>query len=219
LVLDLPSPPEECTVDRPPDDLAPLSEIVQDGESDLAAPAIAARLVSREERARNPATELSRLRGTLLHRVVQRIGLAVPTEADDDMVRRLVRQLMTSEERQAVDDVVALAADVARAYRQLAGREDIRRHFEGGEVFHEVPFSMNDDGQTVRGTIDCLIRTSLDTTGATPAASDRLLVLELKTGHRRPEHEQQLALYRRAAAQLFPGAQVDASLVYLDEGH
>jgi hypothetical protein len=42
-------------------------------------------------------------------------------------------------------------------------------------------------------------------------------VLEFKTGRASPEHETQLAIYRRAAEALFSGAIVDARLVYLNE--
>jgi ATP-dependent exoDNAse (exonuclease V) beta subunit len=63
------------------------------------------------------------------------------------------------------------------------------------------------DGRIVRGAIDCLIRT----------APDRITVLEFKTGRRRDEDQIQLDLYRRAAERLFPGAAIDARLVYAAE--
>ena len=66
------------------------------------------------------------------------------------------------------------------------------------------------DGVTLvlRGTIDCLVR----------RADGSMLVIEFKTGARRPVHEQQLDLYRRAAQALFPAARVEAALVYAGEG-
>jgi ATP-dependent exoDNAse (exonuclease V) beta subunit len=39
-------------------------------------------------------------------------------------------------------------------------------------------------------------------------------VVEFKTGRARPEHERQLAIYRDAAARLFPGRDIEAVLVY-----
>jgi ATP-dependent exoDNAse (exonuclease V) beta subunit len=60
----------------------------------------------------------------------------------------------------------------------------------------------------VRGTIDCLVR----------RPDGGVSVLEFKTGARRPEHLEQLNLYRRAATLLFPGAQVDEHLVYTRVG-
>ena len=63
------------------------------------------------------------------------------------------------------------------------------------------------DGVMLRGTIDCLIRT----------ASDRVTVLEFKTGRPRDDHRVQLDLYRQAAERLFPGLSVDTRLVYPGE--
>ena len=63
------------------------------------------------------------------------------------------------------------------------------------------------DGTLVRGTIDCVVR----------SASDRMTVLEFKTGRPRDEHRLQLDVYRRAAERLFPGCAIDARLVYADE--
>ena len=60
------------------------------------------------------------------------------------------------------------------------------------------------DGVVLRGTIDCLIRT----------ASDRMMVLEFKTGRPRGDHRVQLDLYRQAAERLFPALSVDTQLVY-----
>ena len=56
----------------------------------------------------------------------------------------------------------------------------------------------------VRGSIDCLVR----------IGDGRVVVVELKTGTRRPEHEAQLALYVDAARALFPGRAVEGLLVY-----
>jgi ATP-dependent exoDNAse (exonuclease V) beta subunit len=64
-----------------------------------------------------------------------------------------------------------------------------------GRPLYEVPFSLRVDPTTiVRGSIDCLIR--LD--------DGRVVVVELKTGAERPEHEAQLAIYGRCASDI-PG--------------
>jgi ATP-dependent exoDNAse (exonuclease V) beta subunit len=65
---------------------------------------------------------------------------------------------------------------------------------------------MASDEGIVRGTVDCLIQ----------GADGTITVLEFKTGRVRPEHRVQLDVYRRAAAQLFSGARVEALLVYAD---
>ncbi len=69
-----------------------------------------------------------------------------------------------------------------------------------------MPFTMQIDGQIVRGTIDCLI-----------ASADRVTVLEFKTGRARREHEAQAEVYRTAAQALFPGLPVESRLVYTSD--
>jgi ATP-dependent exoDNAse (exonuclease V) beta subunit len=68
-----------------------------------------------------------------------------------------------------------------------------------------MPFTMRDEaGAVLRGTIDCLVHQD----------EGRLTVLEFKTGRPRDEHRRQIELYKRAAERMFPGACVDALLVY-----
>jgi ATP-dependent exoDNAse (exonuclease V) beta subunit len=82
----------------------------------------------------------------------------------------------------------------------------VRSLYASGDTLHEVPFTMLAEGTWLRGTIDCLVR----------HGQHHLTVLEFKTGRPRPEHEAQVDLYRRAAAQMFPGCVIDARLVYAD---
>jgi ATP-dependent exoDNAse (exonuclease V) beta subunit len=100
--------------------------------------------------------------------------------------------------------VVELADNVLRAYGGLCSRPEIRAIYLSGDRFHEVPFTMWLDGVALRGTIDCVIRD----------AAGRVTLLEFKTGRPRDEHRLQLDLYRKAAERLFPGAPIDARLVY-----
>jgi hypothetical protein len=175
-------------------------------------------LDSVEDASVEDASETSRLRGTLLHRLVQRVGLT-RGDADADSLLRLVRQLIRSDDRQSLGDTELVCAAVVAAYRRLAARADIRAYFEEGDVFHEVPFTLREGSATIRGTIDCLVRRHSNSQEVTPTdtlAAD-IVVLELKTGRRRPEHLIQLALYRRAAASVFPDARIDGSIVYLDD--
>jgi ATP-dependent exoDNAse (exonuclease V) beta subunit len=65
---------------------------------------------------------------------------------------------------------------------------------------------MQVDDRIVRGTIDCLI-----------ASSDRVTVLEFKTGKPRNEHRAQAEVYRIAAQALFPGVPVESRLVYTSD--
>jgi ATP-dependent exoDNAse (exonuclease V) beta subunit len=64
------------------------------------------------------------------------------------------------------------------------------------------------DGRIVRGTIDCLVE----------RAPGAFTVVEFKTGRERMEDRQQVELYLQAMRQLFPGASIDAHVVYAGGG-
>jgi ATP-dependent exoDNAse (exonuclease V) beta subunit len=150
------------------------------------------------------SSEWHRLTGTLVHRLLQRYGAAVDTTGiGTDAVMPL---LLACDAAKGVAEGSAadLAKDAAAAYRSICASPEIRKLLTDFERLHEVPFTMRVDGHIVRGAIDCLIRT----------APDRITVLEFKTGRRRDEDRVQVDLYRRAAERLFPGAAIDARLVY-----
>ena len=145
----------------------------------------------------------SRVLGSLVHRLVQRVGLGA--QVAEDVLRTQAAGLLRPDEAAGVTGIESLIDAAALAYRALADQEDVAALYRSGEAWHELPFVMRADGQTVRGSIDCLIRQD---TGA-------MTVLELKTGRRRPEHQQQADWYRRAVQQMFPDAKVDVRVVYL----
>ena len=68
----------------------------------------------------------------------------------------------------------------------------------------EVPVSLAQDGRVLRGTIDCLIR----------RPDGALVVIEVKTGPPRPEHQRQLAAYLGAIQALGPGIRATGCLVH-----
>ena len=150
------------------------------------------------------SSEWHRLTGTLVHRLLQRYGAALDTTGiGTDAVMPLL--LACDAARGVAEGSAAdLATDAAAAYRSICARPEVRDLLTDRERLHEVPFTMRVDGRIVRGAIDCLIRT----------APNRITVLEFKTGRRRDEDRVQLDLYRRAAERLFPGAAIDARLVY-----
>ena len=143
-----------------------------------------------------------RLVGTLVHRLLERHGLVSALTAAE--VERSLSSLLDADDLVDVVDLRALASRAAAGYAAVCSREDVRVLCADGERLHEVPFTMATDDGVVRGTIDLLVRR--------PDGS--ITVLEFKTGRPRPEHRAQLELYARAATQLFPGAHVDAVLVY-----
>jgi ATP-dependent helicase/nuclease subunit A len=152
-----------------------------------------------------PATDggavSDRLAGTLVHRLLQRLGMS---EAhDSDALRLAVEQVIRPDERPDAGDPHVLVDRVTSAYRALCRRTDVREIYVSADALHEVPFTLMDNGRFVRGTIDCVVRTG-----------DRVTVLEFKTGRRRAGHDTQAELYRKAAQTVFPDAVVDARVIY-----
>jgi len=146
-----------------------------------------------------------RLIGTLVHRLLQREPIG--SGASDEQLRRTAVVLLEALPVPDVEDVEATLDEVVTRVRALSGREDLRELFLTGRPFHELPFTMQRDGRTVRGTIDCLVA----------SGEGRIVVLEFKTGKPRPEHEAQVAIYRAAAEALFPESRVETRLVYTSE--
>jgi len=154
----------------------------------------------------------SRLRGRLVHRLLERFGLTPPLEGPSlsDVAAGLIRPDERAGEID-VGDVIAEVAHACTVYRTLTERGDLQEVFRNGAATYEVPFSLVIDGSPVRGTIDCLIQVPESDASA---AHPRVIVLEFKSGAARAGHREQAALYRRAAEILFPGARVAAHLVY-----
>jgi len=146
-----------------------------------------------------PASD--RLVGTLVHRLLQRAGFG---PLAPDAVRDLAARLVRAEEIDESGDLDAVVDAAAAAYAAICTGDDVRQLYESGRRFHELPFTMTDATRVIRGTIDCLVET----------APGRLTLLEFKTGRPRPQDQVQVDFYLTAIRQLFPGAQIDARLVY-----
>ena len=160
----------------------------------------------------------ARLMGTLVHRVLQRLG----TEMADSRRREgpsgppssataaeLAERLVHPHERDLLEDLPGSCAAAGRLCASLVSHEEVRQLLSGGEVLHEVPFATRAGGDTVRGTIDCLVQRLDQATG-----QQYITVLEFKTGSPDPAHREQAARYVAASQALFPGARVDARVVY-----
>jgi ATP-dependent helicase/nuclease subunit A len=176
------------------DDLDPLHDTSQAGKTILEA--------VRTDEVLAPAGAAHRLIGTLVHRLLQRHGVAA---IEGDALDASVRVLLRADEKVDIVDLEAIVTRAASAYRALCARDDVRAVCGAAKRFHEMPFTMRDEtGAVLRGTIDCLVH----------QGEGRLTVLEFKTGRPRGEHRRQIELYKRAAERMFPGACVDALLVY-----
>jgi ATP-dependent helicase/nuclease subunit A len=127
-------------------------------------------------------------------------------EVDDRLIQR-VAGLLTSTERALIENREEVVGRAARAWVGLRHRPDVTALMRADEVYSEVPVSMliEDSGGPayLRGTIDCLLLTGRHVT-----------VLEFKTGRPQASHEEQLALYVRAARALFPGHAIEGCLIY-----
>jgi ATP-dependent helicase/nuclease subunit A len=142
-----------------------------------------------------------RLIGTLVHRLLQRVGFVdLPPAVLRDIAARLLRDSDVDD----AEDLDALIDAALEAYEAICTRDDVRALYAGGRTYHEVPFTMAVGGRVIRGFVDCLVE----------IAPNRLTLLEIKTGRPRPEHQQQVELYLQAMKAVFSGARVDALLVY-----
>jgi len=142
------------------------------------------------------------LTGRLVHRLFQFAHLA---PAGDDAQAAFARALLRPDERASLVDAGAVVADALAAWRALRARPDVSAKLSGTRHF-EVPFSFARAGAGVilRGTIDCLVERDDGT----------VVVVEVKTGGRDPQHERQLAVYVDAARAVFPSRRIEGLLLY-----
>jgi RecB family exonuclease len=143
-----------------------------------------------------------RLVGRLVHRLLARMPPGV--SADEANVLATVQALVTDEERAQVPELDAAMARAVALHHRLVSRQDVRDLFTGGTAAFEVPVSLMQDGQVLRGTIDCLIR----------RPDGALVVVEVKTGPPRPEHERQLQAYLGAIRALGPAIRATGCLIH-----
>ena len=146
--------------------------------------------------------------GILVHRLVESRGFA--RTADDRTELSYALGLLRAEERASLEDIDATARRAVASWRALQNRPEVSRLLAGGRIHHEVPFSLwtelNGAPVVVRGRIDCLVQQE----------DGSIVVLELKTGKRRPVHQRQLDVYVEAARRMFPEVAVEGRLVYSD---
>jgi ATP-dependent helicase/nuclease subunit A len=200
------SEPTAVEADRP--DIAPRAiesdfamladDTVPRVAASAAADPISRAAISRWEEGRGS----DRLIGMLVHRLLQREGLG--TGVTDDRLRQTAMAILTTVPTPEAEELSATIEEALARFHALSLQQDLRDLYQSGQAFHEVPFTMAVDGRIVRGTIDCVIAVS----------TDRVTVLEFKTGRPRVEHQAQAELYRLAAQALFPGATADTRLVY-----
>ncbi|MCC6162244.1 MAG: UvrD-helicase domain-containing protein [Acidobacteria bacterium] len=150
-----------------------------------------------------PVLDADLVTGRAVHR------LLAHADAHDhvSMLLARIRADLGADEQMAVGDVEAFARDVV-ALVQNVWREDwLRLALASPRARFEFAIAYRiDDGdvvRVVRGTVDCLV-----------PVEEGLLVLEFKTGQRRPSHQRQLDLYVDAVRTIYPGTGVRGHLVY-----
>jgi ATP-dependent helicase/nuclease subunit A len=164
-------------------------------------------VASREDR---PHESQAALTGTLVHRLFQYAGNGNGDASVGEVPSR-ARALLRPEELAQTGNAIAVCDDAVRIFLTIRERPDVRELLLNSECRYEVPFSLrvpDDPGRIVRGSIDCLVRRPDGT----------FVVLEIKTGRPRPEHEAQLEIYIRAAQELCPGASVSGVLIHPEAG-
>jgi len=142
-----------------------------------------------------------RLVGRLVHRLLARFP---PPAADAALVLSTAQALVTDEERAQVPELEAAIARAVALHRRLVARPDVQALFAEGSAAFEVPVSLVQDGRVLRGTIDCLIR----------RPDGALMVIEIKTGPPRPEHQRQLDAYLGAIQALGPAIRATGCLLH-----
>jgi ATP-dependent exoDNAse (exonuclease V) beta subunit len=143
-----------------------------------------------------------RLVGRLVHRLLARFPPGLPT--DETHVHGAVQALVTDDERVQVADLEAAIARAVTLHRRIVSRPDVQALFADGTAAFEVPVSLAQDGRVLRGTIDCLLR----------RPGGDLVVVEVKTGPPRPEHQRQLQAYLGAVQALGPGIRATGCLIH-----
>jgi ATP-dependent helicase/nuclease subunit A len=143
-----------------------------------------------------------RLVGRLVHRLLERFRPGAAADPHD--VAAAAGALVSDEDRATVPDLDAAIAKAVALHHRLAARGDLVALFADGTAAFEVPLSFLEDGRVLRGTIDCLIR----------RPGGDLVVVEIKSGPPRPEHERQLDAYLAAIRALEPGIRATGCLVH-----
>ncbi len=149
-----------------------------------------------------PGALLAARRGTLIHRLIERLPAMAAPERADAALAWLARQ--------GAEFDAAAHADMLRAALAVLDHPDWQAVFGPGSLA-EVPLAAVVEGRVVSGTIDRLL-----------IAPDRVLIVDFKTARRPPAsladvpaaYLRQMAAYAAALATIHPDRVVEAALLY-----
>ncbi|MEX6724470.1 double-strand break repair helicase AddA [Parapedomonas caeni] len=172
---------------RPPRPLAP-SRLGDEPEPPAASP------MGRDQRAAR--------RGSLIHRLLERLPVAAPAARATLAEQWLARQAPELEPAALADIVTTVTGVLA---------DPLLAALFGPQALAEVPLSAVFGEVVVAGQVDRLL-----------VEADRVLVVDIKTGARIPEdaaatpiaYLRQMAAYRAALARMFPDRRIEAALLW-----
>jgi ATP-dependent exoDNAse (exonuclease V) beta subunit len=141
------------------------------------------------------------LTGVLVHRLFQCHGVELPPGTDSVV---LADAQLPEHERASLSQPGEVVDRAAEIWNELRVRRDVRELLGAGECAYEVPFTITEAGQTLRGRIDCLVRSD----------DGRVTVVEFKTGRPDELDRRQADLYERAVRAMCPGVIIDSRIVY-----
>ena len=188
--------------------VASLDPLIDSAQTRVSVASVVSTETERGHRERTTVTS-RRFVGTLVHRLLQRIGIHDPESGIQDApsLRDVVMHLLRADEVDGLADLEGTVKVACAAYKSICACEDVRVLYQAGPALHEVPFTASMDGHIVRGTIDCVVETA-------PGA---FTLIEFKTGRERLEDRRQVQLYLQALRRIFPGASITARVVYAGE--
>ena len=145
------------------------------------------------------AMQAAAFRGTLIHKLFERLPALAPVDRADAALRWLEAQ--------------GAGAQAQAVLTEVLGVLDDPRHSAlfGPDALAEVPIAGLVDDQAIAGIVDRLL-----------VEQDRVLVVDFKTGLKVPgaaaevalPHRRQMAAYAAVLARAFPGRRVEAALLY-----
>jgi ATP-dependent exoDNAse (exonuclease V) beta subunit len=144
----------------------------------------------------------------VVHRMFQ---ARIPGDLPPDALAAKACTLVTADESLTVADLGRLAASAAEVFSGMRSQPALRTLLDEAECHYEVPISVRPAtgeaggrARILRGVIDCL--------ACRPDGG--VVVVDFKTGARRPGDRRQLAAYVGAVRALYPGTPVEGLLVY-----
>ncbi|MFD2782270.1 PD-(D/E)XK nuclease family protein [Novosphingobium pokkalii] len=146
-------------------------------------------------------------RGTLIHKLIERLPAVAPDEREAAALAWLARQ--------AAEFDAAARAEMLRAALAVLDHPDWQAVFGPGSLA-EVPLAAVVEGRVVSGTIDRLLITP-----------ERVLIVDFKTARRPPAsldevplaYLRQMAAYAAALAAIHPDRTAEAALLYTHAPH